>query len=69
MKKILQKIYLSYYKLLMAQDLWRAHYQIFSIIFLKESVELNVNMDMVIQNVKLVDLNISIETVFLNAQI
>ena len=53
----------------MAQDLWRANYQIFSIIFLKEFVELNVNMDMVIQNVKLVDLNISIETVFLNAQI
>ena len=32
-------------------------------------MELNVNMDTMIANVKLVDLNISITTVFLNTQI
>ena len=42
----LQKIYPSYYNLLIAQDLWQAHYQILSIDFLKEFVELNVNLDM-----------------------
>ena len=69
MKKKLQKIYLTYYNLLIAQDLWQAHYQILSIIFLKEFIELNVNTDMMITNVRLVELNISIVTVFLNTQI
>ena len=54
----LQKIYLTYYNLLIAQDLWSAHYQILSIIFLKESIELNENLDMMIKSVKLVELNI-----------
>ena len=46
MKKKLQKIYLTYYNiLLVAQDLWRAHYQILSIIFLKEFMKLNVKND------------------------
>ena len=40
-------------------------YQILSIIFLKEFIELNVNTKM-IKNVRLVELNISIETVFMN---
>ena len=48
------------------QDLWQARYQILSIIFLKEFIELNVNTDMMTKNVKLVELNISIKTVFLN---
>ena len=39
---------------------------IFSIIFLKEFIELNVNLDTKIKNVKHVDLNISIATVFWN---
>ena len=52
----LQKIYLIFYNLLIAQDLWQAYYQILSIIFLKEFMELNVNADMVIKNVKLVEL-------------
>ena len=30
----LQKIYVTYYNLLIAQDLWQAHHQILSIIFL-----------------------------------
>ena len=49
-----------------SQNLWQAHYQIFSIIFLKEFIELSVNLDLMIKNVKLVELNISIATVVLN---
>ena len=62
------KIYFTYYNLLTEQDLWRAYYQVFSIIFLKEFIKMNVNMDIIIKNVKLADLNINIETVFLNTQ-
>ena len=70
MKNKLQKIFLTYYSLLITQDLWQAHYQISSIIFiLKKFIELNVNMDMMIKDVRLVELNISIVTVFLNTQI
>ena len=64
----LQEKYLTYYNLLIAQNLWQAHYQILSIIFLKEFMELNANMDMMIKDLKLVELNISIVTVFLNIQ-
>ena len=69
MEKKLQKIYLLYYNLLIVQDLWQAHYQILSTDFLKEFIELNVNTDFVIKNVKLVELNLSIVTVFLNTPI
>ena len=62
MENKLQKIYLTYYNLLIAQDLWQAHYQILS-------SKLNLNMDMMTKYVKLVELNISIATVFLNTQI
>ena len=64
----LQEKYLTYYNLLIAQNLWQAHYQILSIIFLKEFMELNANMDMMIKDLKLAELNISIVTVFLNIQ-
>ena len=47
----LQKIYLTYYNLLKAQDLWQAHHQILSIIFLKDFIKLNVNTDTMIKNV------------------
>ena len=53
----------------MAQGLWQIDYQILSIIFLKEFRELNVNFDTMIKNVKHVELNINIATVFLNAHI
>ena len=69
MEKKLQKIHLTYYNLLTAQDLWQAHYQILSIIFLKEFIELNVNLNMTIINAKLAELNICIVTVFLNTKI
>ena len=64
-----QKIYLIYYNLLIAQDLWQAYYKILSMIFLKKFVELNVNIDMMMKNVNLMELNIIIVTVFLNTQI
>ena len=66
MEKKLQKLYLTYYNLLIVQDLWQVHYQIGSIIFLKEFIELNVNSNKMIKNVKHVELNISIVTVFWN---
>ena len=47
--KGITKTYLTYYKLLIAQNLWQTHYQILSIVFLKEFIELNVNMDMMIK--------------------
>ena len=68
MEKKLQKIPLIYYNLLAANNLWQAHYQILSITFLKEFIELNVNSDRMIKNVKHVELNVSIGTVFLNIQ-
>ena len=68
MEKKLHKIYLTYHNLLIARDLWQAHYEILSIIFLKEFVELNINTDTMIKNVKLAELNINIATAFLNTQ-
>ena len=56
------------YILLRAQDLWQAPYQIMSISFLKQFIELNVNTDMMIKNIKLRNINISIATVFLNIE-
>ena len=49
MEKKLQKIYLTFYSLLIAQDLWQASYQILLIIYLKEFIELIVNRDMMIK--------------------
>ena len=40
MGKKLQKIYVTCYNLLIAQDLWQAYYQILSVITLKELIEL-----------------------------
>ena len=68
MEKKLQRIYLTYYSLLISQDLWQVHYQMLPIIFLKEFTELNVNLDTMIKNVKHVELNKSIAIVFLNTQ-
>ena len=69
MKKKLQKIYATYCNLLIVQDLWQVYYQVLPIIFLREFIELNVNLDTIIKNVKNMELNISIATVFLNTQI
>ena len=69
MKKKLQNIYFTHCNILIAQNLWQVLYQILSIIFLKEFVEANINLDTMIKNVKHVELDISIATVFLNTQI
>ena len=66
MEKKLQKVLVTFYNLLIAQDLWQTHYQILSITFLKEFIELNGNIDMMIKNERLVELDISIATVFVN---
>ena len=55
-----EDIYLTYCNLLIAQDLWQVLYQIMSIIFLKEFIELSLNLDAMVKNVKHVELNISI---------
>ena len=65
-EKKLQETYPTDYNLLIAQDLWQAHYKILPIIFLKEFVKLNVNADTIIKNVKFAELNLNIATVFLN---
>ena len=62
MENKLQKIYLTYYDSLIAQNLRQALNQVMSIICLKEFVDLNVNTDIMIENVKHVELNISIAT-------
>ena len=64
MEKKLEKTYLTYYNLLIGQGMWQAHYQILSIIFRQEFIELNVNTDIVIKNVKLAELNINSATVY-----
>ena len=69
MGKKVQKLYLTYYNLLIAQDLWQAHYQTLSIIFLKEFIELNVNSDRMIKTCETFGIKISIVTVFFNTQI
>ena len=51
MDKKLQNTSLPYYNLLIVQDSWQAHYQILSIILLKEFIKLDVNTDMMIKNV------------------
>ena len=58
MEKKLLKMYVTYYSLLIAQDLWQVLYQILSIIVLKKFIELNVNTNMMIKNLKLVELRL-----------
>ena len=50
--KKLQTPYITDYSLLIVQDLWQSHYQILLIVLQKEFIELNVNMGMIIKNVK-----------------
>ena len=68
MEKKSQKLYPTDYNLFTVQDLWQANYQILLITLLKEFIELNVNMDMMIKNVQPVELNRKIATSFLNTQ-
>ena len=68
MEKKVQKIYFTYYNLLIVQDLQQATNQILTMVFLKEFIKLNVNTDTMTKNVKPAELNINIATVFLNTQ-
>ena len=61
-----QELYLTYYNLLIAQDLWQAHYQVLSTVFLKEFIALNVNTDMMIRIVKLAESIIIIAIEYMN---
>ena len=53
-----QKIYLTYYNLLIAQNLLQFLYEILLIIFQREFIKLNVNTDMAIKNVGLAELKL-----------
>ena len=66
MEKKLQKNASYIYSLLIGQDLWIVNYQILSIMFLKEFIELKVNLGAMIKNMKLVELNTSIAAVSWN---
>ena len=68
MVKKFEKLYLTDYNFLTAQDLWQAHHQILLIILLKELVKSNINTDMMIKNVKFVELSTKIVSAFLNTQ-
>ena len=57
MEKKWRKIYVTCYNLLAVQNIWQVHYQMLSIIFLMEFIELNVSRDMMIKNLKLAELN------------
>ena len=56
MEKKLEKSYLTNDDLLKGQDFWQAHYQILLITLLKEFIKLNGNMDMIVKNVKRMEL-------------
>ena len=51
------------------QNLWQTHYQIFSIISLKEIIKLHEDMDMIIKNMKKLELNTNVVSTVLNTQI
>ena len=68
MEKKKQKIFFTYYNLLIGKDLWQAHHQILLTIFLIEFITLNTNTKIMTKNVRLVEINISIAAVFWNTQ-
>ena len=46
-----------------------ARFMASSVIFLKKFIKLNLNMETIIEKMKLLELNVSITTVFLNTQV
>ena len=64
----MQKPYLSDYSLLTVWDFWQVHYQILLIILLMEFINLNVNTNTVIKNVKHGELNTMTAIFVLNTQ-
>ena len=65
--KLQKYMYFTYYNLLIVHNLWQAHYQILSIILLKNS-QIKFKTDTMIENVKLLESNTSIASIFLNMQ-
>ena len=57
MAKKLQNVYLTYHNFLIVQGLRQGHNQILLIIDLKEFIKINLDMDTMIKNVKLVESN------------
>ena len=69
MGKKLQKIYLTYHNLLIVQDLWQAHHQILSLIFLKEFIKfIKCKYRHDDKKCEIVELNTNITTAFFNTQ-
>ena len=57
MENKLQKPFLTNYNLLIAQDLCQAYYQILLIILLNDFIKSNAKMDMIIKNVKHIEIS------------
>ena len=68
MEEKLPKPCLINYNLLIGQDLRQAHNQVLLKILLKEFIKLNVNMYMIIKDVKRVELNTNILSTLSNTQ-
>ena len=68
MEKKLQKPHHTVYNSLTAQELWQVHYQTLFIVLLNEFIQLNVNMVIIIENMKRVGFNTKISSVSLNIQ-
>ena len=66
MESKLQKTNPTDYNLLTVQDLWKAHFQALSIILLMEFIKLNVNLDIIMKNVKRMELNTKTLSAILN---
>ena len=60
--------YLTNQNLLIAQNLWQVHYQILSIISMKEFITLNVYTDMIIKNARRVEPHTATLSAVLNTQ-
>ena len=62
------KIDITDYNLLLVKDIWQVHYQVFSIIYLKKLIKLNVYTDTIIKIIKLAGLSKNIATAVLYKQ-
>ena len=67
-ENFMETFYPTHYKLMIVEDLWGAYCRILLITLLKEFIKLNVNTNTVIKNVKFVELNAKVASVFLNTE-
>ena len=68
LENFMETFYPTHYKLIIVKDLWEAYCRILLITLLKEFIKLNVNTNTAIKNVKLVELNTKVASVFLNTE-